>query len=105
VLVSRKYGSSLLLRGFMLLLVASALLASAEPAATSPAPTTAPAAPAPTAKPRRICKVDEAVIGSLTPKRVCVTVPQDAPAASKPAQDAARDKQPQAASTASGTSN
>jgi len=49
--------------------------------------------------------MDDAVIGSLTPKRVCVTVPQEAPAASKPAQDAARDKQPQAASAASGSND
>jgi hypothetical protein len=63
----------------MLLLVASALLA----ASAEPAPP-----PAPAAKPKRICKVEQAVIGSLTPKRVCVTVPQTAPAAAQPGQAA-----------------
>ena len=82
----------------MLFLVASALLASAEPAA-APAQT-----PAPAAKPKKICHVEEAVTGSITPKRVCVTVPQAAPAPA-PAQDAARDKAQQAPSSASGTNN
>ena len=87
----------------MLFLVASALLASPEAATTSPAPVQA-ATPAPVSKPKRICHVEEAVIGSLTPKRVCVTVPQAAPAPA-PAQDAARDKTQQSPSSASGTNN
>jgi hypothetical protein len=79
----------------MLLFVASVLLAAAEPAAAS--------ATAPTPKPKRICRMEEAVTGSLTPKRVCVTVPQQAPVqAPKPAGDAAADKQPQAGSAGSG---
>jgi hypothetical protein len=64
----------------MLLLVASALLAaSAEPAAPQPSPP-------PATKPKRICRVEQAVTGSLTPKRVCVTVPQAAPAPAQPGQ-------------------
>jgi hypothetical protein len=56
-------------------------------------------------KTKRICHVEEAVIGSLTPKRVCVTVPQQAaPAPARPAQEADRDKQAQPPS-ASGTTN
>ena len=83
----------------MLFLVASALLASAEPAA---APAVSAPTPAPAVKPKKICHMEEAVTGSITPKRVCVTVPQAAaPATPKPVQDAARDKQPQA----SGSSN
>jgi len=71
----------------MLLLVASALIAaSAEPAAPPPSPP-------PAAKPRRICRVEQAVIGSLTPRRVCVTVPQAAPA---PAQSGRATEKPQA---------
>ena len=55
------------------------LAASAAQADASAAPSAAPAVPA--AKPRRICR-SEAVIGSIAPKRVCVTVPQPgAPAA------------------------
>jgi hypothetical protein len=84
----------------MLLLVASALLASAEPAATPPAP-----APAPAVKPKKICRMEEAVTGSITPKRICVTVPAEAPAAPKPAQDAARDKLQQSTATGGGTGN
>jgi len=87
----------------MLFLVASALLASPDAAATLPAPAQA-GAPAPAAKPKRICRVEEAVTGSITPKRVCVTVPQAAPPPA-PAQDAARDKVQQTPSSASGTSN
>ena len=84
----------------MLFLVASALLASAEPAAPVQTPT-----PAPAAKPKKICHTEEAVIGSITSKRVCVTVPQAAPApVQQPAQDAAGDK-PQQASSASGGNN
>ena len=66
----------------------------------------AASAPAPAVKAKRICHVEEAVIGSLTPKRVCVTVPQQAaPAPVTPAQEADREKQPQPAPDASGTSN
>ena len=83
----------------MLFLVASALLASPEAGATLPAPAQA-ATPAPAAKPKKICRVEEAVTGSITPKRVCVTVPQAAPA---PSQDAARDKVQQTPSSASGS--
>jgi hypothetical protein len=85
----------------MLLLVASAwLAASTEPAV---APTTTPP---PTAKPRRVCHVEEAVIGSIATKRVCVTVQQ--PAASsvpKPAREAERDKPLQSGSAGSGERN
>ena len=84
----------------MLFLVASALLASPEAAATSPAPAQA-ATPAPAAKPKRICRTEEAVTGSITPRRICVTVPQAA-SAPAPAQDASRDKLQQAPSPASG---
>jgi hypothetical protein len=84
----------------MLHLVAYALLAAAGPAAApAPSPT-----PAPATKPKKICRVEEAITGSITPKRICVTVPQQTAAPSKPAQDAARDKQPQGSST-SGTNN
>jgi hypothetical protein len=72
--------------------VALALLAAAEPAATVQAPTLAPVT-----KTKRVCHVEEAVTGSITPKRVCVTVPQAAPVA-KPAQDAARERPQQASS-------
>jgi hypothetical protein len=83
----------------MLLLVGSLFMAAAQaPAAAAPAA-------APPVKTKRVCHVEDAVIGSLTPKRVCVTVPQQtAPAAAKPAQEADRDKQPQSPSV-SGTSN
>ena len=86
----------------MLFLVASALLASPEASAMPSAPVQT-AIPAQVAKPKKICHIEEAVIGSLTPKRVCVTLPQTpAPA---PSQDAARDKVQQTSSSASGTSN
>lgn len=87
----------------MLFLVASALLASAEPAMTTPAPVST-ATPAPAVKPKKICRVEDAVTGSITPKRVCVTVPQAAPAPT-PAQDAARDKPQQNSPAASGNGN
>ena len=81
----------------MLLFVASALLgASAEPAVAP--------APAPAAKPKRVCHVEEAVTGSLTPKRICITVPQAAPQ-QKPAQEASGDKPQQASSGGSGDRN
>ena len=81
----------------MLLLVASLSMAGVQAPAAS--------APAPAVKTKRVCHVEEAVIGSLTPKRVCVTVPQQAaPAPATSAQEADRDKQPQPPS-ASGTSN
>jgi len=63
------------------------LAAAVEPAAVAPAQ-----AQAPVAKPKRICHVEEAVTGSLTPKRVCVTVPQAAPAVPKEAQSAPAEK-------------
>ena len=85
----------------MLFLVASALLASAEPSAIQPAPAQA-ATPAPAVRPKKICRIEDAVTGSITPKRVCVTVPQAAP---DPAQDAARDKPQQAVSSGGGASN
>ena len=86
----------------MLFLVASALVASPEAGAASPAPAqTATAAPA--VKPKKICRVEEAVTGSITPKRVCVTAPQAVPpSVQQPAQDAATDKPQQAPSSASG---
>ena len=83
----------------MLLLVASLSMAGVQAPAAS--------APAPAVKTKRVCHVEEAVIGSLRPKRVCVTVPQQAapaPAPATSAQEADRDKQPQPPS-ASGTSN
>jgi hypothetical protein len=81
----------------MLLLVASLSMAGVQAPAAS--------APAPAVKTKRVCHVEEAVIGSLTPKRVCVTIPQQAaPAPATPAQEADRDKQPQPPS-ASGISN
>ena len=68
----------------MLVSVALAFLAaSVEPTAAAAAQ-----APAPAAKPKKICHVEEAVTGSLTPKRVCVTVPATAPA-QKPAEETA----------------
>ena len=85
----------------MLLVVGSLFMAAAQaPAASAPAP----AAPV---KTKRVCHVEEAVIGSLTPKRVCVTVPQQAapPPVAPPQQDADRDKQPPQTSSAGGTSN
>ena len=47
------------------------LAASTAPAQAAPP---APAAASPAVKPKKICHVEEAVTGSLTPKRVCVTV-------------------------------
>lgn len=82
----------------MLVSVALAFLAGAvEPAAVAP-----PQDPPPVVKPKKICHVEEAVIGSLTPKRVCVTVPAAAPAP-KPQPETADDK-PQPA-PGNGTSN
>jgi len=76
----------------MLLLVASALLgSSAEPVAA-----TQPQAAIPATKPKRICRMEAAVTGSITPKRICVTVPQAAPTAPKDAQIAPADKPQQA---------
>jgi hypothetical protein len=50
--------------------------------------------------------MQEAVTGSITPKRICVTVPQQAaPVSPKPGQEAVRDKPAPAPSAASGTSN
>ena len=66
--------------------VVAFLAAAAEPATAAPAQ-----APAPVAKPKRICHVEEATIGSLTPKRTCVTVPAVAPAP-KPAQESSGDQ-------------
>ena len=74
--------------------VALALLAAAEPSATAQAPT-----PAPVTKTKRVCRVEEAGTGSITPKRVCVTVPQtQAAPVAKPAQDASRERPRQASS-------
>jgi len=87
---------------FMLFLVASALVAAPQAAANPPAPAPA-AAPAPAVKPKKICRIEDAVTGSITPKRVCVTVPQVAPSPAQPAQDAAGDKP--ASPSGSGTSN
>ena len=72
------------------------LAAAVEPAAVAPAQAQAPAA-----KPKRICHVEEAVTGSLTPKRVCVTVPQAEAPAPKPAQETSGG-QAQPAPTSSG---
>lgn len=81
----------------MFVSVALALVAAAaQPAATVPAQASEPAA-----KPKRVCHVEDAVIGSLTPKRVCVTVPATAP--TKPDQPTA-DKQP-ASTPQSGAGN
>jgi len=72
----------------MLLLVASALLgSSADPVAATQSQAATPAA-----KPKRICRMEAAITGSITPKRVCVTIPQAAPAAPKEAQGARGDK-------------
>ena len=82
----------------MLVSVALAFFAAAvEPTAAAPAQ-----APVPAAKPKKVCHVEEAVTGSITPKRVCVTVPATAPAA-KPAQETAG-SQPQPA-PGNGSSN
>ena len=84
-----------------MLLVGSLVLAAAQVTAAAPAP-----APAPAVKTRRVCTMQEAVTGSITPKRICVTVPQQAaPVAPKPGQEAVRDKPAPAPSAASGTSN
>jgi len=72
----------------MLLLVASALLASSA----DPVAATQPQTAAPVAKPKRICRMEAAITGSITPKRVCVTVPQAAPAVPKEAQSAPAEK-------------
>ena len=83
----------------MLLLVASALLAaSPEPSGTVAAPLPVPA---PVAKPKKICRVEQAVTGSITPKRVCVTVPAD-PA---PRQKLTQDASAKGSTTASGGTN
>ena len=84
----------------MLVSVAVAFLAAAvEPAAVPAQP------PAPVAKPKRICHVEEATIGSLTPKRTCVTVPADSSSAAKPAQPPASDRPQPSAKAESGSSN
>jgi hypothetical protein len=84
-----------------MLLVGSLVLAAAQVTAAAPAP-----APAPAVKTRRVCTMQEAVTGSITPKRICVTVPQQAaPVSPKPGQEADRDKPAPAPSAASGTSN
>ena len=54
----------------MLLSVALAFAAAAPAEAAVPPQTSQ----APAAKPRRVCRTEE-TIGSLTPKRVCVTLP------------------------------
>jgi hypothetical protein len=85
----------------MLLLIVSLSMAGAQGAAAAPAPL-----PTPPVKAKRICHMEDAITGSITPKRICVTVPQQAaPAPQKPAQEADREKQPQPAPDASGTSN
>lgn len=81
----------------MLLIMGSWLLAAAQG-------TTAPAS-TPAVKTRRVCTTQEPVTGSITPKRICVTVPQETAPAPKPGQEAARDKPPQAPSADSGTRN
>jgi curli biogenesis system outer membrane secretion channel CsgG len=83
----------------MLLVVSALLAASVAPAATAPAQP----APAPVAKPKRVCHVEEAVTGSITPKRVCVTVPAASPTSQ--GQEAARDKSQQPQATGSGSNN
>ena len=84
-----------------MLLVGSLFLAAAQGTAAAPVP-----APAPAAKTKRVCTMQEAVTGSITPKRICVTVPlQAAPVVPRPAQQADRDKQSQPAPAANGTTN
>jgi hypothetical protein len=70
-------------------------------AAAQPAATVSSQAQAPVAKPKRVCHVEEAVTGSLTPKRVCVTVPQADASAPKTPQDSAGG-QPQPSPSGSG---
>jgi hypothetical protein len=82
----------------MLLSVALAF-AAAAPAEASVQPQT-PSAPA--AKPRRVCRNEE-VIGSLTPKRVCVTLPPRNDAAAAKPQALGSTQQP--ASPAVGSNN
>ena len=85
----------------MLLLIGNLFMAGAQVAATPPAPVSAPIA-----KPKRICHTEDAVTGSITPKRICVTVPQQAaPAPANASQEAGRDKQPRSAPEASGSGN
>jgi hypothetical protein len=55
----------------MLVPVLALLAVSAAPEANSAAPATAPAAPV--AKEKKICVTQDAVIGSITTKRVCKT--------------------------------
>ena len=81
----------------MFVSVALALVAAAQPVASGSAQ-----APAPAAKPKKVCHVEEAPIGSLTPKRVCVTVPMTAP--TSPDQPTA-DKQPAATTPQNGAGN
>lgn len=85
----------------MLLSVALAFLAgSSAPAEASVQP---PTQTAPAAKPRRVCRNEE-TIGSLTPKRVCVTLaPRNDAAAAKP--QASRSAQQPAAPAAVGSNN
>jgi hypothetical protein len=84
----------------MLVSVAVAFLAAAVEPSVAPAQ-----APAAIAKPKRICRVEEAVTGSLTPKRVCVTVPAEASMA-KPGQAApASDKAQASGRPENGSSN
>ena len=83
----------------MLLSVALAF-AAAAPAEASVQPQTAPAA---AAKPRRVCRNEE-TIGSLTPKRVCVTLPPRNDAAAAKPQASGSGQQP-AAPAAVGSNN
>jgi len=82
------------------MLVSAALAffaASAAPAQASVPATATQAVPA--AKPRRICR-SEAVIGSITPKRVCTTVqPSTLPEKSAQEQQAPAQQAPTPAST------
>lgn len=55
-------------------------------ASASPTQAAVPTAPTPAAKPRKVCR-SEAVIGSITPKRVCTLLP---PRDAKPAQSTAQ---------------
>lgn len=82
----------------MLVSVALAFFA----ASASPAQAALPTAPSPAAKPRKVCR-SEAVIGSITPKRVCTVLPpRDAARPQSNAQTAGSDQKAPAPESSTG---
>ena len=87
----------------MIVSVALAFLAASTAPAQAAPP--APAAASPAVKPKKICHVEEAVTGSLTPKRVCVTALPSNLSPSKSNGQAAAGEQPKPAQEGAGSGN